>query len=306
VDVEGLYEQRVAEIEAIYGEGYVEGLLAERHDSMELHHDLINHLRYILIQCRYWYEKVEVSLYRYYGKIVATGETADMYYADTSLGAYVKARNVVELSNHLTYEGTGTEVYIEKVGEVIYESVGGYWKGWQTGTYGTTIRYGLLYAKLYIGDEKEFQNLPTFGNTLFHFNYIPMYECKENDPAYPNQIWEPCTVGWGEDSIKPACDVYGTTGIYGFMATPPAYEGWYYNFSTNKWEYRVQWWIMPAEDWPPDAFFTNITGSPLYARWRKGTTVTILSSLLPSLSILELNNCLESVFEKDLTNYIEV
>ena len=147
--------------------------------------------------------------------------------------------------------------------------------------------------------------MPSLGNTLFHFKYQRGLACEDFDPpVYPSQI-EPCEIGIMGQSFKPPCAESGYWE-FGFAGGgEPCWEGWWWESVSGKWQYWIYWWIVPLEEWPPEAFF-NYSHTDT-RRWFRLTNIELVThDEISAILEIDLDKVDESVFEEDPLNFIEV
>lgn len=326
-DIRALYDQAVAEQEAVHGEGYVEDLLST-HDPVgydstgqpmwEIHHDLINHARYVLSQLRYVYKVFSAGINQYYGsarKLSDSGPPSDLD-RDTSVEAYTAARDrAMQPSNLEWVSSNGYSADIALHGDVNWRPVPSKWTGALV-SIDTRIGYGLVTITLFQeaseGAGKELPIYPNKGTMLFHLKYQTGYECTTTLPPAETGKYklEHLEVGVAGKSFLPVCANYG--GLYweyAFVGSISDWEGWVYDTGSKKWSYIMYYWIVPAEPWMADGYFANADPAWTWCMWRKSTLVQMVSGSafqLPGMLEIDFESFDTSVFEEDDTNFIEV
>lgn len=318
VDVETLYAQAVAEKETEHYVGYIDDLLS-RHDPVkyidgipkyEGLHQLLNDMRYVLVQLRYAYYEFTASLTGYFNSARLVGDPApptDLNRA-TSLGAYTAARERAEKPSNFEVDpvSNGYHAIIGLNGGTTWRGAPhSAWTGALT-SLSTRMSRGLLRILLYDGDEdvtdKELPAFPNKGTMLFHVKVRSGFVCTSSG----TQILEPCKVGVADKFFDPPCTTAGSAyWWHGFIGGEPISEFWWW--TGTKWQYYLDWWIVPAEEWPDDAWFTNKPQATYM--WRKGTDVDLVlgaGGTVPGAMEIDLNSYPDDVFKEDKTNYIEV
>jgi hypothetical protein len=315
-DVEALYEQARLD----HGAEVFDELLT-RHDAVkvadgvenfEIHHDLLNHCRYVLAQLRYVYGRFSASITRYENSARYRGEPtqpADSW-ESTPLQAFRTAKNIVDSRRNFMVSPVGVQTYdaaeVGINGEVDWDSGQSAW----TGAYlfpNTAFLYGLVSIKLYEGSSRVLPSLPNKGIMMFHLAHETNLDCTNEPPASGRRIWEPCEVGVSGTSFKPSCDTYG--GVYpeyAFVGGRPSWEGWYTPDSGSTWQYWVYYWLYPAEPWMDESYFASAVQEENWDWWKQTEVSMVEVNYIHGMIELDLNTFDESVFDEDLNNYIEV
>jgi len=309
VDVEALYRQRVAE----YGEEYVEGLLTTHDPQFEIHHDMLNHLRSVLVQLRYIFKSLPCDLNIYYHSATKTSGAADNPPGkDTSLAAHREAKEYALKPNHFEIITWGDyKGYVAIHTRVTWNVTLGKWVACSAYDAGWTRKaYTLLRLIFYEGDNKVLPSFPSLGTMLIHLKFNWYVNCVSN-PAPPDTgklIWEPCVVGVVDKTFKAKCSETGLDR-YGFAGSDPSWQGWQWNNVTKKWLYWMYWWIMPGEPWPDESWFNGSDKNWTW-HWRKKEMhfelTSGVSKTVPAMLEIDLEKYDKSVFEWDNTNFIEV
>ena len=316
VDVESLYAQAVIDEEAEHGEGYVEQLLS-RHDpartdgdkSLFEIHNLINDLRYVLVQLRYVYKQFGYTAFQYYR---SARRTTDPYPGPvppkaTSLAAHVAAKNIAMLETHIEWMGAPPPDYDWSIHlHSTVKWIGGF--GWTGAANVVDTQMGFCYVRLevYRGANKELPLFPYIGTMALHLGLQNGLECADYIP-HGTYKRDPCAVGIEGKIHTPHCDSYDSVNWeHAFIGTKPYWEGWWwYGEPTNEWVYYTTWIIEPSDDWFIEEFFANADQTDAYKQWWK-TTLLKIENTVPAMMEIDLEQFDASVFEEDEFNYIEV